>query len=219
MKPFDLTTVYNEKRPLSWSAISCFKWRPSDWYSRYVLKEEIKITQELVFGKKIDMQIQDDPTFLPELVRYPILQHHMSGTFNGIPLIGYADTYAPPIKYEDKKGAVKTIAAIRDYKTGRKKWDQKRADETGQLTMYLFMLYLRDKIRPEDVECFIDWLPTCYLNKEIVFIEPFKIHTFKTKRSMKQLLEFGQHIKDTWEAMEEYAARQEKLEVHNRVDW
>lgn len=232
MKPFDLKTIYHKDRPLSWSGISSFEWRPSDWYAKYVVHgkctrfdEEkgkvdfcfvvmaydpecpvIKKSPELEFGSYIDKRIQDDPAFLPKLVRYPVLQHEMTGTFNKIPLLGYADTFRP----EMYKG-LRTVGkpAIRDYKTGRKPWDQKRADETGQITMYLLMLYLQHKIKPEDVECYIDWLPTHIHEGKIAFIKEGDIRTFKTKRNMRQVLAFAQEIKDVWVKMEEFAGRKQ----------
>lgn len=199
MKKFDLTTIYNKDRPLSHSALSSFDWNPHQWYRKYVLKELPEITPELAFGSMIDKRIQSDLTFLPELERYPILQHEMRAVFNKIPLIGFADGF-------DRERLL-----LKDDKTGRKKWDQKRADDTKQLTMYAFLLYLTEKIKPEKMTFQIDWLPTHYEGNNIVFIEPMQIHTFKTKRNMKQVLEFGQYIKDTWAAMEEYCTRQQQV--------
>lgn len=229
MKKFDLTSIYHKDRPLSWSAISSFEWNKGQWYAKYVVHGKcqrddvekgtvgfcvvagfpdpecpvVKKTIELIFGSYVDKRIQDDPTYLPELVRYPILQHEMRGTFNKIPLLGYADTFSP----------LTNFYALRDYKTGRKPWDQKRADQTGQLTMYMFMLYLRDKIKPEDIEAYIDWLPTHIVDGKIAFIEPVTIHSFKTKRIMREVLAFGQRIKDVWQQMEEYCQREQNKEL------
>lgn len=224
MKKFDLTTIYNENRPLSWSGISSFEWNKGQWYRKYVLKELPEITDELRFGSFIDKKIQDNPKFLPKLVRYPVLQHEMRGTYDGIPLLGFADTFRPltlnsgGVAFTKKTARVVPPSilkpAIRDYKTGRKPWDQKRANETGQLTMYLLMLYLRDKIKPEDVECYIDWLPTHIEEGKIAFIKEGDIRTFKTKRTMKQVLEFCQRIKTVWAEMEEYASRQADVVPH-----
>ena len=237
---------------MSWSAISSFEWQPSGWHQKYVVHGKctrdnmekgtesfcvvsgfpdpscpvVKKTPELIFGSYVDKKIQEDRKFLPKLVRYPILQHEMTGTFDNIPLLGYADTFRAPTEVVMGKKKVKTDfkfdvlkPAIRDYKTGRKPWDQKRADETGQLAMYLFMLYLRDKIQPEHVECYIDWLPTHIEDGKVAFIKKGDIRTFKTKRSMHQVLIFGQRIKDTWAAMEEYAGREAGMEVHDAADW
>ncbi len=196
MKKFDLTTVYHEKRPLSWSAIYSFEWNPKQWHDKYVLGIQSPMTPELTFGSAVDKRIQDEPDFLPDLVRYDIFQHEMRATYKGIPLLGFADTVDMD------------TFRLRDYKTGRKPWDQKRADETGQLTMYVAMMYLANKsIKPEFWELFIDWLPTHYEDKEIQFIEEGDIRSFRTKRSMRQVLAFLQRIEDTWAAMEAYASR------------
>jgi hypothetical protein len=207
-KSFDLKTVYNKDRPLSWSAIASFEWNPTQWHRKYVLKELQEMTPELEFGSRIDTRIQNERKFLPKLVRYPILQHEMRTTFDGIPLLGFADTYSP------------TIPAVRDYKTGRKPWDQKRADETGQLTMYLFMLYLMDKrIKVESMQLYIDWLPTHIEEGKIAFIKEGDIRTFRTKRTMREVLKFGQRIKETYAAMEKFATKEHGSVVHDRKDW
>lgn len=203
-----LTTIYNEKRPLSWSALSSFQWNKQQWYRKYVLGELPEETPELRFGKMVDEKIQEDHNFLPEVVRYPIMQHKMRCEFNGIPLIGYSDMYDP------------AIPAIRDIKTGRKPWDKKRADETGQLTMYLFMLYLMDKkVKVDQAQLFIDWLPTHVKDGEIAFIEPVSVKTFATKRSMHDVLKFGQLIKDTWKEMQLYVDKAELYHSDNLTDW
>lgn len=200
---FDLRTVYNKDRPLSWSGISSFQWNPQQWYSKYVLKILPEVTPELEFGSFVDKKIQKDPKYLPHVVRYPVMQHEMRVMWDGIPLLGFSDAFDPDA-YE-----------LRDYKTGRKPWDQRRADETGQLTMYLFMLYLMDNSnKPEDFKLFIDWLPTHIQDGKICFVEPdhkkLKPTTFRTKRTMREVLLFGSLIKETWVAMELYAGQNHK---------
>lgn len=204
---FKITDIYNNDRPLSWSAISSFEYNPKQWYDRYVLKQPTIISPELEFGSYVDKRIQDDTAFLPEIIRYPVEQFEMRTVFNKVPLVGYADAYHPD------------IPALRDYKTGRKAWDQKRADETGQLTMYSFMLYLIHNINPKDLELYIDWMPTHYADKKIEFIQEGDIRTFKTKRSMSDVLTFGKRIQETLKEMEVYALREQSLLVDSYENW
>lgn len=235
-KKFDLTTVYNRDRPLSWSGISAFEWNPHQWYHKYVVHGKctyakdgkgidfcvvvgfadpncpvVKKTPELIFGSMVDLKIQEDPTYLPEIVRYEIMQHEMRCMYNGIPLVGYADTRRNRVRPAKNRSSLSH--ALRDYKTGRKPWDQKRADETGQLTMYVGMEYLTDKIKPEEFDLFIDWMPTHIEGGEVVFVDPFSVKTFQTRRTMHQVLTFFQRIEDTWAAMEEYATRQMEMDM------
>jgi len=146
------------------------------------------------YGSLIDRKIQDDPTFLPNVPRYPAMQHAMKTTFSGIKLVGIADGYDPVKKQ------------LADFKTGKKKWDQARADETGQLSMYCLLLYLIDKIKPEDMELLIHWIPTKEVGDfSIDMVDPNVIYTFKTKRTMKDIRDFGARIKRVRNEMIAYA--------------
>lgn len=188
MKP-----TFDTNRALSWSAISSFEYDPEQWYKSYVLG--IRTTsKEMEYGSLIDRKIQDDPTFLPNVPRYPAMQYAMKTTFSGIKLVGIADGYDPVKKQ------------LADFKTGKKKWDQARANETGQLSMYCLLLYLIDKIKPEDMELFIHWIPTKEVGDfSIDMVDPNTIYTFKTKRTMKDILDFGARIKRVRNEMIAYA--------------
>ena len=194
-KDFKITDVYHKDRPLSWSAISSFEYDPEQWYNTYILgiRQESK---ELAFGSWVDNKLQTDPSFLPQVERYPIMQHGMRASLKGVvPLIGYAD------------GFDRERLRLKDDKTGKKAWDQKRADETGQLTCYAFLLFLTEGIKPEDLELCISWLPTVENGDFTIGFrdDPVVPQLFYTKRTMVQVLEFGQRIKRTLKAMESYA--------------
>lgn len=183
-----------EKRPFHWSQISSWEYDPEQWYNTYYLGIPQTLNKELAFGKMVDDRIQDDPDFIPELERYPIQQHSMSVMYNGIKLNGTADHF-------DRKGR-----RLKDDKTGKKVWDQKRADETGQLTMYLLLLYISEKIKPEEMTCYIDWLPTVDRGDFTIQFRdnPPKPITFKTTRTMKDLLAFGAKINQIRKEMKAY---------------
>ncbi len=190
---YDDFLLFLKKRPLSWSAISSFEWDNEQWYRNYLLGQKDPPTKELMFGSYVDKKIQSDPTFLPKLTRYSNLQFGMSVVFNRIPLIGYADAWESE------------LPAMRDYKTGKKPWDQKRADETGQLTMYALMTFIQEKIKPEDIRFFIDWMPTQENGDfSISFVKDMKIQTFETRRTMNDILAFGSRINQTVKDMHTY---------------
>lgn len=196
-------------RPMSWSSISSFEWNKDQWYRRYILKELSEITPELKFGSFVDKKIESDPNYLPAIIRYPVMQYKMISEWGDIPLVGIADTYRPR-----PNRLVKVTPAIRDYKTGRKPWDRTRANETGQLTMYCLLLWQLHRIRPEEVELWIDWMPTHYVDREIQFIKEGEVRSFKTSRTMGDVLEFGQRIEDTYRSMIEYVARRASEPLH-----
>lgn len=199
MKSFD------KQRPLSWSAISSFEYDPEQWYKKYVLGEEQKLSAEMIFGKKIGKRLETDPTFLPQIPRHSKMEHAFNVMFGEIPLVGYADSFCDV-----------TNKRLLEFKTGKKEWDQKRVDEHGQLTMYCLMNYITNKINPEDMDIQLIWMPTRETGSfDIEFIEPIEknIKVFNTKRSMVQMLSFAAKIKRIYKEMEDYA--QQKLLTTN----
>lgn len=215
MKP-----TFNKKRPLSWSSLSSFEYDAEEWYVKYCIHGDcrretddeeafcvvagcadpdcpvVKTTKEMMFGKYFALSIEDGTCSISELMEKlkGKKEHPFKVKFDGIELVGYADDF------DDKN-----FKTLNEVKTGKKKWDQKRADEHKQIDMYLLMNYLINKIPPEKVKCFLHWLPTQDNGDfSITFIEPVKVHTFETKRDMIQILKFGAEIKKTRAAMEAY---------------
>jgi len=187
-KPYTITSA----RPLSWSAISSFEYSPSSWHRRYVLNEKDEPSKEMLFGKLVGERLATEPTFLPHVPRLSLFEYELRAELGKIPLIGFIDSYEPH-------------SSLLEFKTGRKIWDQKRADSHGQLDMYLLMLYLRDKVKPEGVECSLVWLPTQSEDGEISFVDEHDVKIFDTKRTMVDILRFGQRINDTYKQMQDYA--------------
>lgn len=201
----EITLDFN-KRPLSPSCMMSFLYDKEKWYQSYVLGKR-ESSPEMDFGNMVDDRIQKDPTFIPDLPRYPLMQEKMTIAFNGIKLVGKFD------------GLDLDNFILADYKTGVKKWDKKRTKETIQLTFYLFLIYVTKKIPPEKFTCKIHWLPTkkqdIGFSTEISFRDdPVVPITFETKKTMSDLLKFGKFIKNTINEMEKYV-----LYKNNGIDW
>lgn len=186
-----------KRRPLSPSNMASFLYNPATWYKSYFLGEK-QHSPEMEFGSWVDQIIQDDPSFIPSLPRYPMMQKEMKVVFNGIYLIGRFD------------GLDMDNFVLADYKTGVKAWDKKRVEESIQLLFYLLLIYITEKIPPEKITCKIHWLPTKKtetgdFKTSIVFRDnppiPF---TFETKFKMSDILKFGQKINETVKEMEKY---------------
>ncbi len=191
-------------RDFSWSQISSFEYDPEQWYRKYFLREEEYETEELKFGKYIGEKLASDPKFILEVPRLDKFEHCFRVMFGKIMLIGYADGFCTITK---KK--------LDEYKTGVKEWTQKRADEHGQFDMYLLMHYITEKIKPEEVQLRLVWLPT--ERKEngdfkvvIKLKEPVVPQIFKTKRTMQDILNFGARINRIHRQMEVYANVRDK---------
>lgn len=191
-KTFDIYK-FCEKRPMSWSAISSFEWDPEQWYENYIIGKKMVMTAELTFGAKFASACEKrkPPAKVTMLSK---MEQGFKVKFGKLWLTGFADTF-------DKVGKKK----IGEYKTGVKAWDQKRVDEHGQITMYALMNYLVSKIKPQDTRFFLEWIPTRKLGDYTIdFVRPIEVHHFDTKRTMKDMLDFGERINKTALKMQEY---------------
>ena len=186
-------------RKFSWSQISSFEYSPEQWFLRYFMGEQGDETEEMRFGKMIGERLASDPKFLPQVPRLSKFEQPFNIVFKDIPLVGYADSFCD-----------KTYKILYEYKTGVKKWDQKRVDEHGQIDLYLLMNFVTNKIRPEEMQVKLVWLPT--ERKEsgdfkvhIKLVEPIVPQIFNTKRTMADILKIGAKVIKVRKEMEKYA--------------
>lgn len=193
MTPTQLTTWL--VRPYSWSQHSLWQYDKNAWYDRYILGLQTPSTPALEFGKKFADSIEWGTPMAP-VTLLPIVEHGITTKLDDLTIVGFLDSWDP----EDLR--------IAEYKTGVKKWDQKRVDQHGQLTFYALLHYLKDKVKPEDISMFLEWVPTCVRpNMTYGFTDPAVIHHFDTRRTLRQVLELAVEIKATRGEMEEYAKK------------
>ena len=180
-------------RPLSWSSISSFEWDKEQWYKRYVMGLKEPESTEMMFGKAFATSIEDGTCEVKELMEAlpKKKEHKFNVMFGEIPMLGYADAFCE-----------ETFKEIGEVKTGKKKWDQKRVDEHGQITLYALFNFITNKVKPEDTIFTLYWIPTQDNGDfSISFVKPIKVHTFKTKRTMHDILLFSAHIRNVFAEM------------------
>lgn len=192
-------------RDYSWSQHSAFLWSPTQWFNRYVLEIEEPPTPELEFGKKFAEAAENGKPLAP-ITMHSRMEQDFKVPFNGIKLIGFADTFCD-----------KSLKKIGEYKTGMKEWTQKRVDEHGQLTFYCLMNLIGNGVKPEEVELFLEWVPTVRIWKpkehdadfdyrmDFRDTPPVPLH-FKTKRTTADTLAFGGQLIRVRKEMEQFIA-------------
>lgn len=185
---------FDDRRPLSWSAISCFEWDRDEWFSKYVLGRREVPSREMKFGSAFGKSIEEGRCEV-EMDRYDTFEQKLQVRFGDIPLIGFIDNW-------DSVGQ----RGFRETKTGKKEWTQKRANDHGQLRMYALMIYITYGINPESLEIYLDWFPTVENNDFTISLKnPPEIHTFRVKVTMRDILDFGAKINRIYAEMREYA--------------
>lgn len=215
-----MSKPWNKSYPLSWSSIALFTGEyaynksleqcKDEWYTKYVLKEPLPFTQQelarMELGSSVGKKLETDTSYLPQVPRLGKDEYKFSVRLAGkINLVGYADTFDHITKKR-----------LGERKTGAK-WTQALVDKHKQITLYCLFNLIQNKIRPEDTELHLCWLPTEEKQDEN-FISTFKlvdnieknIKIFKTKRTTLQVLQFGEYIKNVYKEMELYCENRAK---------
>jgi len=179
---------------LSWSQINLWEKDPNLYYQVYCEGLDQFRTKYLELGKKLATALEngksDDGDPMLELMivllpSYPSKEFDIKESFEGIPLVGKLDGF------NEKK------LVIGEYKSG-KKWTQKMADNTGQLTMYALLVWLKYKKLPKDI--LLHWARTDEDMEGNLFLTG-ETKTFQTKRSLGEIILFSKRIKTAWEAV------------------
>jgi hypothetical protein len=147
------------------------------------------------FGTLIGDAIGTDKNPVIGLNPPGVKEYKLTGSLNNIHMVGYADHYCSKTKHlEENKTSI-----------NHKRWDKKKVDEHGQLTMYALLLFLRDKITPESITMNLNFIRADIgqdfvytLAKENTFTQ------FPTKRSTVQIIEFSDYVIKTVDKMYEY---------------
>lgn len=147
-----------------------------DWFRSYYLGQR-RFSKEMSFGSQIDKLIQDDPTFLPTLPRYEKMQWKLKAVVEGIHITGTPDG----VDIEKQK-------VLADYKTGKEKWTDKRAKDTDQLKIYLYLIYENTGIKPEEFINKIHWLPTRNKGEKEIELVGEEFFTFEVKHTLDDVM-------------------------------
>ena len=176
---------------LSWSQLSMWEKDPNLYYQVYIEGLDQFRTKYLELGKRMATGLENgfdeahDPLFETLIVfmpNYPKREFDIKEKFEGIPLFGKLDGW---------DGKTLTIG---EYKTG-KKWTQSMADQTGQLNFYAFLVWFKYKKLPNKI--YLHWTKT-QEDEEGKLTLTGDIRTFKTTRTMKDIILFSKRIKIAW---------------------
>jgi len=137
-------------------------------------------------GKVVGENLATDPTFLPEVPRYPVFEQKLEGKLGRIPLIGYLDSFDPDTKnfYEYKTSA------------NPKRWTHKTANQHGQLLFYSYLIWYNYKMTPQS---HLTYIPVVDLQ---VAGTPI---TYPVRHSFTEVLVFMKGVKSQYAEMIKYA--------------
>ena len=189
-------------RPFSWSQMSSWAYDRDQWFRKYILGIEEPPNTAMLFGNVVGKSFEIGEPMVPKIPLQEKMEYKIQLEMNGIPLIGYIDSWGPKTKI------------LEEYKTSQNetKWHQQSVDEHGQLTFYGLLLLLQDNVAPESINMRLHYIPVRENGSfELELVNPDVFHSYSTARTTVQCLEFGDLIVKTRHEMEGYAMAAEEL--------
>lgn len=180
-------------RPYSWSQHNSWDWSKTQWFDTYILNERGDASHAMIFGNVVGASIDTDAP-LSAVPRQSHMEYEVRAKLGDIELLGFFDSYDPVSK------------KMEEYKTSSNdtKWTQDAVEKHGQLTYYCMLLYLRDKVDPEDVSIRLHYIPVG--ENQSFYMEVIGKHvTYETRRTKKDVFEMMVEITKRRKLMEIYA--------------
>lgn len=187
-------TNTSPKGYLSWSQLNLYEKDPNLYYQVYIEGLDQFRTKYLELGKRMSECLEkgydEERNTLFEtaavlLPGYPHREFDIKAELEGIPLLGKLD------------GWNEKTMTIGEYKTG-KNWTQAMVDQSGQLTFYALLVWLKYKKLPDKI--LLHWIRT--EEDEVGNLNlTLDIKTFPTQRKLKDLIVFSKRIKSAWEGI------------------
>lgn len=179
---------------LSWSMVSSFEYNPDQWYETYVKGVRSKPNSAMQAGIDIGERWAMDPTFLPTVERPEIFEKNLSAVLGNIKITGHIDGL-----HLTKKNKLQELKTT----TSKTKWNDKSVREWGQITFYCLLLYIHYKIKPEDLEIELIYVP-CSEDGNFDIKQSAPPVIIPTTRTMIDVVKFGVYLRQVHEKMSAY---------------
>jgi hypothetical protein len=173
----------NKRDYISYSQLVSFE--SGRYYEEYILGNR-RESIEMDFGKKIadglesgsnDKDVEFLRMWIPEVKER---EKELRETIEEVPIMAKVDGFNPGEIYE--------------YKTGKVKWTQGRADKSDQLTIYSMLVWNKYHIHPKLT---LIWIPTMNDGEDIVLTGELP-KSFSTTRSVGDYAMILKRLKSAW---------------------
>jgi hypothetical protein len=179
------------------------------WKRVYLYGEQMRVNRGMAFGRKMAEGLENeeatgDPVLdllMERLPKFEIMDKPVEAILkngkNNIPLLAKPDTMKAD------------MTAFKEYKTGQEPWSRKKVDESGQVTFYATVLFIRSGKIPSDIE--LVHVQTAKVDKtapDARIRATGDINRHPTKRTMGQILNMMVRMKKAWEGIQRITAEE-----------
>ena len=191
---------------LSFSQMCLWEMSPEKYLAHYVYGEEQPITQNILYGKLMADSLESDELsgdLLLDLAMVRLPKYELMDIAFEVEL---DDRNKPPIRILAKPDSAQSdYAAFFEYKSSVRKWTQKMADESNQITFYAMAMWLKTGKIPRDIEL-ID-VQVAY--KDNGRLAPTgEIFRFPTKRTIVDVIKMTRRVRTAWHEIQKACTKE-----------
>src|SRR3990167_1768970 len=190
---------------LNYSQMALFEMSPERYLDEVIYGHKKRISRNIAFGSQMAKGLE-----LGEATGDPLLDLMMAKIpkFELMDIPIEADL---PHKKEDihliaKPDSAKAdYSAFKEYKTSVRKWTQRMVNESGQITFYTTVIWLKTKKIPKDIEL-VD-IETAY-KEDGSLTATGAMWRFPTERTMVDILKMTARMRHAWDGIKKLCAKE-----------
>lgn len=199
---------------LSFSQMTTFEMSPEKYADQYLYGKKQRISRNMHYGSLMADGLEKNETtgdpildfMISRIPKFELMDKPVESK-NGVRTLFERDKkyYHIPTLPNGKKEVIPIMAipdtakadgtAFKEYKTSTKKWTQKMADESGQVTFYAMAIWLKTGQIPADIE--LVNVPVEY-QEDGSLLPTGELVRLPTKRTMTDIIKMTARIRKTW---------------------
>lgn len=207
---------------LSFSSMSLFERDPKQWADEYLYHQKKRISRNMGYGSLMAEGLEadeatGDPMLDMMMVKIPKFERmdmavedpngfevtYRDGKKAKVPVLADPDGGIPILALPDT--AKTDYSAFKEYKTSTRKWTQKMADESGQITFYSTAIWMVTSEVPQDIEL---------VNVVVDYQEDGRLQPtgdmvrLPTQRTLSDVIRMTRRIRTAWRGIKELCEKE-----------
>lgn len=185
--------------------MTTFEMSPEKYADQYLYGKKQRTSRNMAYGSLMAEGLETEEATgdaLLDLMMAQIPKFELMDKAFEVPLQDGKETITILAKPDTSKA---DYSAFKEYKTSVRKWTQKMADDSGQVTFYATAMWLKTGKIPEDIELVnvqVEYAPDGSLRPT------GQIWRFPTKRTMIDIIKMTKRMKHAWGGIKELCEKE-----------
>ncbi len=208
---------------LSFAQMTTLEMSPQKYADKYLYNKKERISRNMAYGSLMAKGLEDEeatgdmvldlmmskiPKFdrMDKPVEDPkgeLVWYERDKVSIAVPVLKNGKQTIPLLAIPDT--AKNDYSAFKEYKTSVRKWTQKMADESGQITFYATAMWLKTGQIPKDIE--LVNVPVKY-NEDGSLCPTGELVRLPTERTMVDIIKMCARIRKAWAGIDELCKRE-----------